>query len=486
MKKSISFSILPVVTLSLMLGMSAFASQGSGTVQKFIGDDQFTSNIFDLTTHAGLTGAPANQPWSGTFWPLRAGSTANPYQERFNFKLNILAATKKNIKRFSKRMVMLRDKIMEGKLDADTIRDMAPAEKYDLYLSDYDFSFSSAEWQSVSEQFAFVGQISMWEGSCHGWSTAAINEPRPAHEINVMSLDGKYLIPFYPHDLKALASRLWANSLVQDHTVFEGNRCNNKDPKADPRTGHITDGTCLGVNPGDFHVSVMEMIGNRKTSFVINRSYNTQIWNQPVAGYEMKYFNPITDKTGELAQSVVSSEHYADPFKSFRSPLARSIVGVEMKLKYISETTPNHDKTDTVKDDKVKTLKLRYDLELDANNKVVGGEWRNSSDPEAASADDSSDDGYNDETANIPKRPGFLWKFEAKYPIAYSIGDFDIPGNDVTKADRMTVINASKKAAQFRYNMYDYAADGTAILRRAELKPQPLQKVVGALFDLAK
>lgn len=301
MNKLFSVALSTLLSANLILGAAAYAALGDGKVSQFIGDENFSSNIYDLNARAGKTGAPHFQPWSGTFWPLRSGSTANPYADRMSFKANQLLGVKANIRKYNRHMQDLRSKVIKGKLDADTIRDLSPAEKYDLYIGDLDFTYTQSEWQSVSEQFNYIGQISLWEGSCHGWSTAAIYDPRPAKAFNVMSLDGKYLIPFFPDDLKALSTRLWANSLIQDFTVAQGMRCTVKKPRVD-RTGHVIEDTCKGVNPGDFHVSVLEMVGARKKSFVVNRSNTRQVWNQPVAGYELTYFNPITDKDGELQQ----------------------------------------------------------------------------------------------------------------------------------------------------------------------------------------
>jgi hypothetical protein len=49
------------------------------------------------------------------------------------------------------------------------------------------------------------------------------------------------------------------------------------------------------------------------------------------------------------------------------------------------------------------------------------------------------------------------------------------------------LIAASKKAARFTYNHYNWDENGNATtVKRTELKPQPLSKVVDALFNLAR
>ncbi len=450
--------------------------------KRFIGDDQFTSNFYYLDRTAGASNKPTTQPWSGSYWPLQSGGIADPYNVGgspwLHLTLREILGTDFARKRFEKRMSKIRDRIND--LDSDTVDEMSPAEKYDLYLGDRDFSLTYSVWQSISEEVQTFGRIKLWEGSCQGWSTASIYSARPTHAFKVMSLDGRYLIPFYPDDVKALATLLWANSLIQDHTTLLGSLCTSTDPEYDPRTGKVLNTTCQGVNPGDFHVAILEMIGNRHESFVVNRTNNTQVWNQPIAGYELEYFNPYTDKKGSISESLVSRNNQDDIFARYRAPSTQSLIGVKMKLKYSSETKATHKTDNAEKDDNINTLSLKYDLELDGSGNIIGGEWRGSVDSDT-------------EHADIPKFPGFIWKFDMKDPHALSIGDFNLP-DQISAIDRQTLISLSKKASQFRYNHYKYDsngrivtdANGYYVVTRAELKPQPFSKVVNQLVDMAK
>ena len=157
-----------------------------------------------------------------------------------------------------------------------------------------------------------------------------------------------------------------------------------------------------------------------------------------------------------------------------------------MKLKYISETTPTHEDSYSSSHDKVKTLELTYDLALDADQKMVGGEWLNSV---QSDSQDSADAGgnYSDETPDMPKFPGFLWKFQSADPVAYSIADAVLPGDEISKMDPQEVLMASKIASGFRLNWYNFDEAGNQIgLKRAELRPQPLGKVVSSLIKQAR
>lgn len=465
------------LAVSLIPGRGAFGAAGSGRVGEFIGDADYSPNAFELDRRAGQTGAAAEQPWTGSFWALHSGSVANPYNEDGGAWLNNTARKLKsvdsNYKHFEKRLFEIRKKLPH--LDDDTLAELAPSEKYDLFLGDYDFSFTQAVWSSLLDQYTRIGRLALWEGSCHGWSTAAAYTPRPKNLIRVMSLNGKHLIPFYPDDLKGLATILWANSLVQDHTRILGNRCQTRNPEFDGSNGKVLNESCEGVNPGDLHVILLEMMGARKQTFIINRSNKLQIWNQPVARYELKYFNLATGRDGTLAESIVPRSQYNDPFTRYRHGQSVYVVGVRLKLRYTAEREARHRPTDDPSRDKIKGLVVHYDLELDSAHNVVGGEWISAT---AEAGLGTSPDGDEAQSAEPPPYPGFIWKFSSAKPMAFSIADFDLPGDDIRKMDRLALVRASKKAASFKYRVRTPTF-------RTEERPQPLSKVVNYLLKLS-
>lgn len=456
---------------------ASLASEGTGRVEEFIGDHNTTANVFELALRAGDKSAVAVQPWSGSYWPLHSGSVANPYNEAgaawLQNTTRKLKGVSGNYKHFEKRLFNLRKNIK--KLSEETLNELAPSEKYDLYIGDYDFTFTRAVWESLMAQFARIGKLALWEGSCQGWATSSIYVPRPKNFIRVPSLDGKYLIPFYPDDLKALATVLWANSLVQDHTVLLGNRCKVRNPEFDNSNGKVLSETCAGVNPGDLHRILLEMTGVRKQSFIVNRVNNTQVWNQPIVSYELKYFNLVTGREGELRDSIVARAQYQDPFRNYRSGLASSLVGVALKIRYAAERGPKHRKQDSPEVDKIKTLSVHYDLELDPYNNIVGGEWISS---EAEGGNNNDPDDEETGSAQPPPYPGFIWKFSTEHPVAFSIADADLPGDDPRKMDHMALLEASAKASAFRYRVFDRSG-------RNELRPQPISKVVNTLIQMS-
>jgi hypothetical protein len=265
--------------------------------------------------------------------------------------------------------------------NAEEIDQLSPSEKYDLLFGIENSSLTRASWQEGRNYFEANGEVETWMGICHGWAPAAYMVTRPINKISVPAFDGKTMINFYPADLKALTSLLWAKTRFS--TSFIGGRCNNKEPKMD-ETGRITDNECFDINPGAWHISTVNRIGVEKKSFVLDATFDYEVWNQPVLGYRYRYFNPETSEaTNVLSNAIIKIEDFkSDKFKKFRSALAKKIVGVEMMLEYVVETDPEHRVKDDVKFDRSQRVYYLYDLELDEQNNIIGGEWYQNTHPD--------------------------------------------------------------------------------------------------------
>ena len=368
----------------------------------------YVSNIYEMEAR-GLNSANTKvQPWGGSYWPLNQGQIANTYQDKdfdtFIFSLRRHIDWKKNANDFKKRKEKVLPKVYE--LSEEDLAKLAPSEKYDLLLGDTSFDLTNKIWNYAEtwgeeKRWGFLTSINLpdgyripkankfmalWEGICHGWAVAAGHSPRPEKTVMVTLPNGKKM-PFFPNDIKALVSLMWANSTIQSNVIFEGNRCNKKSPDKD-KFGRYIDvekdrddleltPRCADVHPGIFHVALVNILGIEGRSFVVDKTAEAAIANQPVSGYEMVYFNPKDGKDGTLATSVVSMNDYPkDPFRVSRNPEATHIVGVSVKLKYIDWEFPRKKETNSEADDKIKDFEFNYDLEINARGNVVGGQWR--------------------------------------------------------------------------------------------------------------
>lgn len=371
--------------------------------------DNYISNVFEME-EKGLNRADTKiQPWGGSFWPLYQGQIGNTYQDKdydtfiFSFVRNF--SWKKNVSDYKKRARKVHPKIYD--LSEEDLAKLAPSEKYDVLLGDTSFDLTNRVWDFTEKwgnekKWGFLSAINLpdghripkantlmalWEGICHGWAVAAGHSPRPEKTVYVTLPNGKKM-PFYPNDIKALISLMWANSTIQSNVIFEGNRCNKKNPDQD-KFGRYIDTEkdrddltliprCADVHPGIFHVSLVNILGVEGRSFIADINATAAVTNQPVSGYELYYFNPRTGKEGPLSESVLSRADYGDkdPFQVSRNPEATHIVGVEVKLKYVDWEYPKKKETNYPSDDKISDFSFTYDLELNSEGKVVGGQWR--------------------------------------------------------------------------------------------------------------
>ena len=100
----------------------------------------------------------------------------------------------------------------------------------------------------------------------------------PAKTVVVKNKDGLE-IPFYPSDIKGLGSLNFAKKRYP--TRFIGGRCNTKGPQEDSN-GRIIDQKCFDTNPGTWHQAVVNQIAISKRSFIMDATYDYEVWNQPV------------------------------------------------------------------------------------------------------------------------------------------------------------------------------------------------------------
>lgn len=316
----------------------------------------------------------AESPWSDDYWALYLGVLGKRYaddsfpgaedwQENYDY-----------IQRHPARDIVAR-------ADAGAIDLLSPAEKYDILVGDTAMGLTQRMWAEGKYYHDHNGEVEPWMGICHGWAPASYCLPRPLRAVDVLAADGRTQLRFYPSDIKALGTLLWANADTVSR--FVGGRCNDKKPAVDA-SGRLVSERCFDTNPGTFHLSVVNQIGVCRRSAVIDATFDYEVWNQPIQGYRYALFNPQTRRyVPDLAAATVSRAAYTrDHFAAHRGSGAVAFVGVMMQLSYVVETNPSHALTDSPTRDKVRTARYLYDLELDANGQIIGGEWYTNKHPD--------------------------------------------------------------------------------------------------------
>lgn len=346
-------------------GRAAFASndQADGFV------DSFRYAGLEGMEGSGLMSASLSvRPWSGDYWAICRGILGKRYADSGFPNSSDWASNYGYIRR--------------NPPSSTAVDDLSPSEKYDLLVGDSSFSLTERMWAEGEAYYRRSGTVPAWMGICHGWAPAAYMLPRPTGTAQVIAADGHTHITFYPDDIKGLASLLWAKCCPK--TRFIGGRCNDSSPSIDPENGRILSQKCFDTNPGTWHLAAVNQIGYAKRSMVMDATYDYQVWNQPVVGYSYRYFNPQSMRyAGSLAGATVSRAAFtSDRFKKYRSSQTDSFVGIAMNVSYTVETSPSQSPSDSPADDSVKTVRYLYDLELDAADRIIGGEWYQNAHPD--------------------------------------------------------------------------------------------------------
>jgi hypothetical protein len=328
------------------------------------------SNVWDIERAKLTTAQLKDSPWSDTYWPLYMGAAAQRYLDS-DFPKS--TSWKTNFDYFLKFPTL------------EKTEQLSPAEKWDLLVGDTNKSLTRNQWEEGRGYYEAYKKVETWMGLCHGWATAAIQELRPKKIVTAKSASGDDLT-FYPSDIKALATLGWSNMSFRSR--FVGGRCNAKDPKTDT-AGRVVDTECFDNNPMTFVLALVNQIGQAQRSFIMDATFDYEVWNQPIYGYEISYFNV---ETGESANRLtkanaetllVKKENFSkDKFKKYRNTPYTQVLGVNVTVRYVVETSPTDADSDSSANDAITSARYMADLELDDAGNVLGGEWYTSKHPD--------------------------------------------------------------------------------------------------------
>jgi hypothetical protein len=329
----------------------------------------YDNNLLRLASYN--SGSVPVVPWAGHYWPIYQGGIGARYGDP---KFPRSESFKVNYKYFNKNY------LQTPGAGRDELAMLSPAEKYDYMIGDNQWSLTRSVWTEGKAFLDSTGKVETWMGICHGWAPAAfvVQEPQKAYDVDLQN--GKGVMRLYPHDLKGLVSQLWAQANFNYN--FLGGRCNSKNPSADSN-GRITSSECFDINPSTWHLALTHWVGRDRQSFVLDATYDYEVWNQPISSYELRYFNPVTHQQSSMETSIVPySEVQKDPYKKYRSPNVRYLVGVISDIKYVVEEEPHQ--YDSVSDplSRLVTVTYYYDLELDQEYNIIGGEWYQQAHPD--------------------------------------------------------------------------------------------------------
>lgn len=202
--------------------------------------------------------------------------------------------------------------------------------------------------------------IGTWWGLCHAWTPAALIEEEPIHPVEVNG------VVFYASDLKALMLTAYDYS----RAMVIGGRCRAEYVKRD-ENGRILDPNCRDTNAGTFHIIIANFLGKFGTGFAEDRTYNNEVWNQPVYAYTVDRLEEVDEK-GALELLFPETE---PPVRYPFNDDAKAWAEVEVSVQYVTESHPMREPILPNLATYLRTDRYHYLLELDGEGAIIGGEW---------------------------------------------------------------------------------------------------------------
>lgn len=296
-------------------------------------EQNLEKNFFALP----LEGESLKAPWSNDYWASYKGGISY----RWNHPDYIALGKAKTEKHFN---YALYTKSEIASLTPGELKRLSPAEKFDILTGDYSYPMVASERKRVNPE------DEAWEGICHGWAPAAIflDEPKP---VAIKNADG-IEIPFGSSDVKALIS-YYQGEIARSPSKFVGSRCS---PKFKENPGAMSRSECRDSNAGSFHLALGNVVGMKKSSFVIDRTEDFEVWNQPLRSYKSEVV-AIGGPSRNAAPGTVTE------------------VLLRTTVVYITEVAPSWYTVVGTANQGDTPLYYQYSLELNAKNEIVGGQW---------------------------------------------------------------------------------------------------------------
>ncbi|MEZ4871803.1 MAG: hypothetical protein R2827_06055 [Bdellovibrionales bacterium] len=349
-----------------------FEIQPNDLVSNLVDTIEIINDLYTMEERGLRFSQLDESPWSGDYWPIASGVLASrPFDPEFTY-----------LYEWKEKKDYVEDNKVETVLSqrADPSPYLSAAEKYDLLIGS-EGRLTQRMWEDGQYYYDNNdGEVESWMGICHGWAPAAFMMPRPRYAVEFKTADGARDLKFYPSEIRGLASFMWAEGNYRSR--FIGGRCNEKEPELDDE-GRLTQPQCIDTNPGTWHQVVVNQIGVARRSFVMDATYDYEVWNQPVYAYQYNYFSTKTMRTvSSLDQAIVPIDQMTeDIFAPHRSEKARYLVGIQMQVAYFAEVGAFLSEED-LSEDNIVYVQYTYDLELDENKKIIGGEWYNHAHPD--------------------------------------------------------------------------------------------------------
>jgi len=285
------------------------------------------------------------KPWSGDYWATYRGGITYRWLHKTNkFKYDFEDPSK---------------------LTQEQINNLSPAEKFDLYKGDSNWTLTKLERDRTKVMTA--KNIERWWGLCHAWAPATIMYDSP-DAIEVKGKDGQ-TIPFYASDMKALLTYNIHLFGEKKKTHFMGSRCNVSLPTyaklltlelltEDMYLSMVRKEECNDMDPGAVHVALTNLLGIKKLGFVMDKTRGGQVWNQGVYA-----FKSVVDRSSKKRKLT---------WRGLK--VTGKVHRIRTMVTWVNEIPPNIRRVAPEKG--LKTLTYKYEIYTDMDGDIIGGKWR--------------------------------------------------------------------------------------------------------------
>lgn len=330
--------IIVSMSIFLLFSSAVIAQSQNGLLEAWKGfsdpeifESDFTHKLSALPLEGSIQAS--TKSWSGDYWASKKGG--------INIRWNAPEKVGFDYKSPAKAQVLT--------MSLEQLKTLAPTEKFDLFMGRYDYPLKE-EAKGTASKLA-----QDWAGICHGWAPAATfhNEPTP----KLMTNPDGIKIPFGSGDIKALLSYFYA-FYHDTETDQVGLRCFFGSWLGGAR------GCGDDLNAGAFHIVIANKLGLQKEGFMMDVDRFREVWNQPVVGYKTMILADNLRPSGDAAKSAVRE------------------MRVATELYYIDESDPTWETVHGTVNQKVAKRELQYRLEMNAEGKIVGGEWESKDRPD--------------------------------------------------------------------------------------------------------
>ncbi len=312
-------------------------------------DDQMETRFAMLP----LEGEATRIPWAGSYWPTYKDSVNDRWAGPMS-----MSPSEKYAAAFG--LEGLPDQV-SAVYGVDSLPDATPC------TTDSECNATKGEKCSKRRGQSAGRCIETWFGICHAWGPAAVVEDEPRQPVTRNGVE------FRINDIKALVTLSYDEGLPQKVMAL---RCD----KTATGEGGVTydefgrpveaDKACADTNAGSFHIVITNMLGLRREAIVEDRTYDYEVWNQPIRGYRITRSEEVDAATanGLVGAPAMAPYRFNDAAVSFHH--------VEMEMGYIFESHQEQDAhlADEI-DDYTGTDRYSYVLELDGEGRIIGGEW---------------------------------------------------------------------------------------------------------------